>query len=40
MSEKELLDKLISLIEDVVKLKIENVRLKEKLKYGRTPRKS
>lgn len=35
MSDKELLDKLISLAEDVVKLKIENVRLNEELKYER-----
>lgn len=33
MSDNELLDKLISLTEDVVKLKIENERLKVELKY-------
>lgn len=32
MSDKELLDKIISLVENVVKLKIENERLKEELK--------
>ena len=32
MSDKELLDKIISLAENVVKLKIENERLKEELK--------
>ena len=35
MSDKELLDKIISLTENVVKLKIENERLKEELKYER-----
>ncbi len=33
MSDKELLDKIISLTENVVKLKIENERLKEELKH-------
>ena len=33
MSDNELLDKIISLTEDVVKLKIENERLKEELKH-------
>ena len=31
--EKEILDRLIALTEDIVKLKIENVKLKEELKY-------
>lgn len=35
MSDKELLDKIISLTEDVVKLKIENERLKGELKHER-----
>ena len=35
MSDKELLDKIISLTEDIVKLKIENERLKEELKHER-----
>ena len=33
MSESELLDKIISLTEDVVKLKMENERLKVELKH-------
>lgn len=33
MSDKELLDKIISLTENVVKLKMENERLKIELKY-------
>lgn len=33
MDDKNLLNKIISLTEDVVKLKIENERLKEELKY-------
>ena len=33
MSDKVLLDKIISLTEEVVKLKIENERLKVELKY-------
>ena len=32
MSDKELIDKIINLTENVVKLKIENERLKEELK--------
>lgn len=35
MSDKELLDKIISLTENVVKLKIENERLKKELKHER-----
>lgn len=35
MSEKELIDKLICLIDDVVSLKMENERLKTELKYER-----
>lgn len=35
MPDNELLDKIISLTEDVVKLKIENERLKAELKYER-----
>ncbi len=35
MTDKELLDKIISLTEEVVKLKIENERLKTELKYER-----
>ena len=35
MSDKELLDKIISLTENVVKLKIENERLKKELKLER-----
>lgn len=35
MPDKELLDKIISLTENVVKLKIENVRLKAELKRER-----
>jgi hypothetical protein len=35
MSDKELLDKIISLTENVVKLKIENERLKAELKCER-----
>ena len=35
MSDKELLDKIINLTEKVVKLKIENVRLKAELKLER-----
>jgi regulator of replication initiation timing len=35
MSDKELLDKIISLTEDVVKLKMENERLKTELKHER-----
>lgn len=35
MSDKELLDKMISLTEDIVKLKIENERLKAELKHER-----
>ena len=33
MEDKDLLDKIISLTEDVVKLKMENERLKEELKH-------
>ena len=33
MSDKELLDKIISLTEDIVKLKMENERLKVELKH-------
>lgn len=32
MEDKDLLDKIITLTEDIVKLKIENVKLKEELK--------
>lgn len=35
MSDKELLDKIISLTEEVVKLKMENERLKTELKHER-----
>lgn len=35
MSDNELIDKIISLTEDVVKLKIENERLKVELKHER-----
>ena len=35
MSDKELLDKIISLTENIVKLKIENERLKVELKQER-----
>lgn len=35
MTDKNLLDKIISLTEDVVKLKIENERLKVQLKHER-----
>lgn len=35
MTDKNLLDKIISLNEDVVKLKIENERLKVQLKHER-----
>ena len=35
MSDKELLGKIISLTEDVVKLKMENERLKVELKHER-----
>ena len=35
MSDKELLDKIISLTEEVVKLKMENERLKSELKHER-----
>lgn len=35
MSDKELLDKIISLTEEVVKLKMENERLKAELKHER-----
>ena len=35
MSDKELLDKIISLTKDVVKLKMENERLKVELKHER-----
>ena len=35
MSGNELLDKIISLTEDVIKLKIENERLKVELKHER-----
>ena len=33
MADKDLLDKIIHLTEDIVKLKMENVRLKEELKH-------
>ena len=33
MEDKYLLDKIIALTEDIVKLKIENVKLKEELKH-------
>lgn len=36
MEDKVLLDKIISLTENVVKLKIENERLKEELKREKT----
>jgi regulator of replication initiation timing len=35
MEDKELLDKIISLTENVIKLKLENERLKEELKHER-----
>ena len=35
MEDKDLLDKIISLTEDVVKLKMENERLKAELKHER-----
>lgn len=35
MKDKDLLDKIISLTEDVVKLKMENERLKTELKHER-----
>ncbi len=35
MTDKELLDKIISLTEDVIKLKMENERLKAELKHER-----
>ena len=35
MTDKELLDKIISLTKDVVKLKMENERLKTELKHER-----
>ena len=35
MKDNQLLDKIISLTEDVVKLKIENERLKAELKHER-----
>lgn len=35
MTDNQLLDKIISLTEDVVKLKMENERLKIELKYER-----
>ena len=35
MEDKDLLDKIISLTEDIVKLKIENTKLKEELKHER-----
>ena len=35
MEDKDLLDKIISLTEDVVKLKMENERLKTELKHER-----
>ena len=35
MTDNELLDKLISLTQDVVKLKMENERLKTELKHER-----
>lgn len=35
MSDKELLDKIISLTEEIVRLKIENERLKEEIKHER-----
>ena len=35
MPDKELLDKIISLTEEVVKLKMENERLKAELKHER-----
>ncbi len=35
MTDKELFDKIISLTEEVVKLKMENERLKEELKHER-----
>lgn len=35
MTDKELLDKIISLTEEVVKLKMENERLKIELKHER-----
>ena len=33
MTDKDLLDKIIILTEDIVKLKMENVKLKEELKH-------
>ena len=35
MDDKNLLDKIISLTEEIVKLKIENAKLKEELKHER-----
>lgn len=35
MPDKELLDKIISLTEEIVKLKMENERLKSELKHER-----
>ena len=35
MEDKDLLDKIISLTEDIVKLKMENERLKTELKHER-----
>lgn len=39
MEDKDLLDKIIALTEDIIKLKIENVKLKEDLKYARESNK-
>lgn len=35
MEDKNLLDKIISLTEEIVKLKIENAKLKDELKHER-----
>jgi hypothetical protein len=33
MKDKDLLDKIIALTEDIVKLKMENIKLKEELRH-------